>query len=215
MIKTAEAPRLLRYSVSQREIADVPAIIQIGRVFMNAQAPADLVTTAGVRTRRMMEQPHELDYNLDTHVFEAMKNLVRHGRAESMNVLRVSALAVRLHDEGKAGAPNGDHPKLSADFANSILHVLEREGFIRPEDASLVSALVRWHHGLGDVVLGRDGISESNIHLEFPTSDAQNALLRVVHADMYTWGQGRVWFKETIEPALPTLLPQATIYSAA
>lgn len=211
---TEQTPRLLRYTVSKSEIAaDMPAILQIGRVFRDARTPTDFLAMAGIRTRKMMEQPHvPLDYNLNDHVFEALQNLVRQGRGESMDVLRVSGLAIRLHDVGKVDAPNGAHPKVSADYTNGILRVLKREGFICSEDAALVASLVRWHHVLGDSVLGRDGVSESNIQRTFPTSFEQSALLSVVRADMSTWDQGRVWFKQTIEPAIPQLLPKAIIY---
>lgn len=203
-------PRLLRYAVSKSEIvADMPAILQIGRVFQDAGTPTDLLAMAGIRTRRMMEQP-QLDYDIDVHVLEALRNLTK--KSIGMDVLRVSGLAIRLHDVGKVDAPNGAHPKVSADYTNGILRVLKKEGFICSEDAALVASLVRWHHGLGDSVLGRDGVSESDIHGAFPSSDAQIALHQVVQADMFTWDQGRAWFEQTIEPAIPQLLPKAIIY---
>lgn len=215
MIVTERTPRLLRYRVPESEIAvDMPAILQIGTVFRDARTPTDLLAMASIRTRRMMEQPAGLDYDLDLHVHDVLDNLARRNR-ERMDVLRVSGLAALLHDVRKVDAPNGDHPKLSADYASIILSVLRREGFIPPEDVLLVASLVRWHHGLGDSVLGRDGVSESNIQRTFPTAFEQSALLSVVRADMSTWDQGSVWFKQTIEPALPQLLPKAIIYSTA
>lgn len=210
IIAERRASRLLRYAVPKSEIAaDMPAILQIGRVFRDARTPADLVGMAKIRTRRMMEQP-QLDYDIDVHVLEALRNLTK--KSIGMDALRVSVLAIRLHDVGKVDAPNGAHPKASADYTNGILRVLKMEGFICSEDAALVASLVRWHHGLGDAVLARDGVSESNIQRTFPTAFEQSALLSVVRADMSTWDQGRVWFKQTIEPALPQLLPKAVIY---
>lgn len=208
-------PRILRYAVPKGEIAaDMGIIVQIGRAFMTAQSPADLVAMARIQTSRMREQSSvPLEYDLPEHVSLAVKNLVTQGEGEGVDALRIPALALTFHDGGKVNAPNGDHPKASTDYANAILEVLEREGFIRPQDSALVARLVRWHHGLGDVVLGRDGVTKSDIQRTFSTPLDQSAFVGVVRADMSTWVQGRVWWRESIAPALPRILPDAVIYS--
>ncbi|MBI5798448.1 MAG: hypothetical protein HZB10_00765 [Candidatus Yonathbacteria bacterium] len=209
-------PRVLRYSVPQSEIAgDEKEIMRLGRIVFDAKTPGDLIRVTGIQTSRIREQAVvPVEYNLSDHVRATVRKLIAQSRwydKLDMGFWKATILGLNSHDTGKTRAINGDHPHVSADYAEKMFDILVREGFVDAETRDLAVNIARLHHGLGDVVHGWNQLSESALQRIFPTEFSQIALVAAVKADMHTWDQGQRWWKEDIEPAMSAILPKAGV----